>query len=212
LIWSIVLVAPDPLFTVNSHVQYKPVFQVEQIVPVFTATRLSQTLVCHPVLPSLLPEAGYETALVGKWRLGDPPHFGPLRSGCDRFFGMFGGEAGDQGCVTDVLTRRAIEFVRQPCKQPFFRTCATRRRTGPGRHAGTRPSRPAWAAPCCTTTVVRWRRTGRWSGTWTRLAQQLAAMRERFDLREDQMPGIPAQAHVGRTASAAEMVRSTGGA
>lgn len=44
------MLAPDPVFTVNPHVQRKPVFQAGEIVPVFTATRLSQTLVCHPAL------------------------------------------------------------------------------------------------------------------------------------------------------------------
>ena len=45
----------------------------------------------HPVLPSLLRGAGYQTALIGKWHLGRPPAFGPLRSGYDRFFGFHGG-------------------------------------------------------------------------------------------------------------------------
>ena len=45
----------------------------------------------HPTLPSLLKEAGYQTGLVGKWHLGMPPKFGPLRSGYDRFFGVRGG-------------------------------------------------------------------------------------------------------------------------
>ena len=35
--------------------------------------------------------AGYRTALVGKWHLGNPPAFGPLRSGYDEFFGPMSG-------------------------------------------------------------------------------------------------------------------------
>ena len=45
----------------------------------------------HPTLPSLLGDAGYATALAGKWHLGYPPHFGPLKSGYEEFFGPLGG-------------------------------------------------------------------------------------------------------------------------
>ena len=38
-------------------------------------------------LPRLFAQAGYRTALVGKWHLGALPDFGPLRSGYDEFFG-----------------------------------------------------------------------------------------------------------------------------
>ena len=47
----------------------------------------------HPTLPSLLKKAGYGTTLVGKWHLGFLPDFGPLKSGYDHFFGIFGGAA-----------------------------------------------------------------------------------------------------------------------
>jgi len=45
----------------------------------------------HPTLPSLLKAVGYTTALIGKWHLGTLPHYGPLKSGYDRFFGNYGG-------------------------------------------------------------------------------------------------------------------------
>lgn len=45
----------------------------------------------HPTLPSLLREAGYTTALIGKWHLGRPPEYGPLLSGYDYFFGNLSG-------------------------------------------------------------------------------------------------------------------------
>jgi arylsulfatase A-like enzyme len=45
----------------------------------------------HPTLPSLLKAVGYTTALIGKWHLGTLPHYGPLQSGYDRFFGNYGG-------------------------------------------------------------------------------------------------------------------------
>ena len=44
----------------------------------------------HPTLPSILKKAGYRTALVGKWHLGDPPRYGPLKSGYDTFWGILG--------------------------------------------------------------------------------------------------------------------------
>src|SRR5215204_1633323 len=47
----------------------------------------------HPTLPSLLKQAGYATALVGKWHLGPPPDFSPLKSGYDHFFGIHTGQA-----------------------------------------------------------------------------------------------------------------------
>lgn len=45
----------------------------------------------HPTLPSLLRDAGYNTALIGKWHLGSLPAFGPLKSGYNHFLGNYGG-------------------------------------------------------------------------------------------------------------------------
>lgn len=45
----------------------------------------------HATLASLMRDAGYATALLGKWHLGHLPEFSPLLSGYDHFFGNFGG-------------------------------------------------------------------------------------------------------------------------
>jgi arylsulfatase A-like enzyme len=95
----------------------------------------------HPTLASLLHDAGYATALVGKWHLGFAPHFGPLKSGYEEFFGPMSGGVdyfthcdssgahdlydGDKevhrtGYLTDLLTERAIEFVRRQGSKPFL--------------------------------------------------------------------------------------------
>lgn len=105
--------------------------------PINSKARKSQTLGLppeHPTLPSLLRGAGYRTALIGKWHLGYPPAFGPLRSGYEEFFGpMAGGvdyfthcaSTGDHdlwfgenehpevGYLTDLLSRRAVDYVHR---------------------------------------------------------------------------------------------------
>ncbi|MFZ9594099.1 MAG: sulfatase-like hydrolase/transferase, partial [Burkholderiaceae bacterium] len=45
----------------------------------------------HPTIASLLSAAGYRTGLVGKWHLGFLPHFSPLRSGYQYFYGPMAG-------------------------------------------------------------------------------------------------------------------------
>jgi arylsulfatase A-like enzyme len=100
----------------------------------------------HPTLPSILREAGYRTALIGKWHLGMLPDFGPLQSGYDRFWGFRSGavdyfthKAGppasetedlwnddvrvhQPGYLTDLLGSRAVEVVEGYVKsgRPFL--------------------------------------------------------------------------------------------
>jgi arylsulfatase A-like enzyme len=94
----------------------------------------------HPTMASLLRDAGYRTALVGKWHLGDLPRFGPLQSGYDEFFGIRGGAADyfkhssrgpdlwrnnerieQPGYLTDLLSEEAVAFVRrQDASKPFL--------------------------------------------------------------------------------------------
>jgi arylsulfatase A-like enzyme len=45
----------------------------------------------QPTLPALLQRAGYATALIGKWHLGEAPGSGPLQRGYDHFYGFRGG-------------------------------------------------------------------------------------------------------------------------
>jgi arylsulfatase A-like enzyme len=95
-----------------------------------------------PTLPSMLKAAGYRTSLIGKWHLGYPPHFSPLKSGYEEFFGpMSGGvdyfthcsnngthdlylgeeEKHVAGYLTDLLSQRAVQYVqRERGQQPFF--------------------------------------------------------------------------------------------
>ncbi|MBL8385654.1 MAG: sulfatase-like hydrolase/transferase [Burkholderiales bacterium] len=95
----------------------------------------------HPTLASLLRDAGYATALIGKWHLGFRPHFGPEKSGYQMFFGpMAGGvdyfshssrdgivdlwenevQVRREGYLTDLLSERAAAFVRAQGRRPFM--------------------------------------------------------------------------------------------
>ena len=96
-----------------------------------------------PTLPSLLKKAGYDTALIGKWHLGYPPAFGPLKSGYDEFYGIMAGgvdyfshcsgkgdhdlyvgheEHHEIGYLTDLLSAKAVDYVKRQSgnKKPFF--------------------------------------------------------------------------------------------
>ena len=96
------------------------------------------------LLPEVLSEVGYVSALVGKWHLGDGPEYHPLQRGFDEFFGFLGGghdyfESADrdareylipleangaeipvEGYLTDQLTDAALDFVRRNASRPFF--------------------------------------------------------------------------------------------
>jgi len=90
---------------------------------------------------SLMKQSGYDTALIGKWHLGFRPEWGPNAHGFDEFFGILAG-AGDyflhknglgkpdlyenltpverNGYITDLLTERAVNYVKKPRRAPFF--------------------------------------------------------------------------------------------
>ncbi|MDI1243201.1 MAG: sulfatase-like hydrolase/transferase [bacterium] len=95
----------------------------------------------HPTVSSLIKSAGYDTALVGKWHLGYWPDFGPLHYGFDEFFGnmsgavdhfthkdmtrnldLYEGEVPVEriGYMTDLLTDRAITYLKRKHEKPFY--------------------------------------------------------------------------------------------
>jgi arylsulfatase A-like enzyme len=110
--------------------------------PINSRSRGSTTLGLppeHPTLPSLLKGGGYRTALVGKWHMGYPPSFSPVRSGYEEFFGpMSGGvdyfthcsssgahdlwcgeeEKHQEGYLTDLISRRAVDYIERMAAAP----------------------------------------------------------------------------------------------
>lgn len=96
----------------------------------------------HPTIASLLRGAGYRTTLIGKWHLGSLPKYGPLKSGYDEFWGLYGGGVDyfrhgfggrtdlwdgetrieESGYVTDLMADRTIQTLekRKADRRPFF--------------------------------------------------------------------------------------------
>ncbi|HEX5872936.1 MAG TPA: sulfatase-like hydrolase/transferase, partial [Longimicrobium sp.] len=118
--------------------------------PARTAAGLYEPLTTHPTgldpdpptLGRLMRDAGYETALVGKWHLGTLPRFHPLRHGWDEFYGILGAAADytshvdteslenlfqdgtqtvrTEGYLTDLFSDRAVRIVSRDRARPLF--------------------------------------------------------------------------------------------
>jgi arylsulfatase A-like enzyme len=94
-------------------------------------------------LAETLREAGYRTALFGKWHLGYDTRFHPMNQGFDEFRGFTGGAVdhhthvathglkepdwwdgreirNETGYTTDLLTRHAVDFIARHKDRPFF--------------------------------------------------------------------------------------------
>lgn len=119
-----------------------PVGLIEPLTGEKTDTAFGLTT-AYPSIATLIRAAGYETALIGKWHLGLRPQHSPIICGFDYFFGIRSGAAdyishkGDlrthdlyendepvypQGYLTDLFSQKAIDFIKQPHKKPFFLT------------------------------------------------------------------------------------------
>lgn len=95
----------------------------------------------HPTLPSLLVDAGYDTAMFGKWHCGWLPWYSPLRIGFQTFFGnldgamdyfehigtlgepdLWEGETPVEmtGYYTDMISERSAAWIREERDRPFY--------------------------------------------------------------------------------------------
>ena len=92
-------------------------------------------------LASMLKDAGYQTALTGKWHLGYEEGWRPNQHGFDRFFGCLGGNVNyfeyydktgthdlflndeaihPDAYVTDLTADYAVQFIEEMKEEPFF--------------------------------------------------------------------------------------------
>lgn len=94
-------------------------------------------------LAGALRQAGYATAITGKWHLGSKAEWGPNNFGFDHSYGAFAGGTGpydhrykkgeytanwhrngeyiaEEGHVTDLIAREAMRWIETRDAQPFF--------------------------------------------------------------------------------------------
>ena len=88
----------------------------------------------------VLREAGYATALIGKWHLGYFPQYNPIRHGFDEFHGFVSGnvdylshydntttydwwdganQVKEEGYTTHLITQHALNFIDTHKEEPF---------------------------------------------------------------------------------------------
>jgi len=90
---------------------------------------------------TLVKNAGYETALIGKWHMGFLPPHNPNANGFTEFFGFHSGAVdyirhvnprltpdlyhnatpvNREGYFTDIITQEAVQYVKKKHSKPFF--------------------------------------------------------------------------------------------
>ncbi|HMJ71105.1 MAG TPA: sulfatase-like hydrolase/transferase [Cyclobacteriaceae bacterium] len=94
-----------------------------------------------PSLGTLVKNASYQTALIGKWHLGVQPEHSPVKNGFEYFFGFRSGSSdyishkGDlgnhdlwendspvypQGYLTELISEKAVSYISTKHSKPFF--------------------------------------------------------------------------------------------
>jgi len=63
----------------------------------------------------VLKTAGYSTALIGKWHIGDAPEFNPIHEGFDYFYGTLG-----VNNLKPVYLSRGMDIIQNPADQSQF--------------------------------------------------------------------------------------------
>lgn len=88
-----------------------------------------------------LQSGGYRTGIMGKWHLGYEPEYNPVYHGFEEFYGYVSGNVDfhshydnsgiydwyhnldsikEEGYVTDLITKHAIDFIEEHQEEPFF--------------------------------------------------------------------------------------------
>ncbi|MDZ4289677.1 MAG: sulfatase-like hydrolase/transferase, partial [Prosthecobacter sp.] len=123
---------------VNLHVSDKDTFVLQPVAP--KGLNPNET-----TLAEVMKSAGYATAMIGKWHLGDQPEFLPTRQGFDSFFGIPYSDdmtrdknpavwpelplmrnenvieaPVDRDLLTKRYTEEAIGFIEAHQEKPFF--------------------------------------------------------------------------------------------
>ncbi len=109
--------------------------------PLRTRSERSGIPAGHPTLSSMLKDAGYDTAMFGKWHCGWLPWHSPLRIGYDTFFGnldgamdyfehidtlgepdLWEGETPVEmtGYYTDIISEKTAAYVAEERSAPFY--------------------------------------------------------------------------------------------
>jgi len=97
--------------------------------------------ISQPLISEMLKPAGYQTAVYGKWHIGDEAGLvRPLDRGFDHFFGFLDGghdyyesdiddpvweddqmvNLADYGYLTDAISDHAVNFIKENTNKPFF--------------------------------------------------------------------------------------------